>query len=55
MLDDSLRELKRDRRMLERRGWVTRSEVEQLLSQLPDVADKAAPPEAQSEAPQTTG
>lgn len=55
MLDDALRELKRDRRMLERRGWVTRAEVEQLLTELPDVADKAAPPEAPPEATQTTG
>jgi hypothetical protein len=54
MLDDALRDLKFDRRMLERRGWTTRAEVERTLADLPDVADKAAPPETGSPEPQDT-
>lgn len=45
MLDDALRKLKLDRRLLERRGWVSKEEVERALAELPDVADKAAPSE----------
>ena len=51
MLDDALRELRLDRRLLERRGWLSRAELERALAELPDVADKAAPPEAASEEP----
>lgn len=45
MLDESLRDLRTDRRMLERRGWITRQELAATLAELPDVADKVAPQE----------
>jgi hypothetical protein len=53
MLDDALRDLRLDRRLLERRGWLTRAELERALESLPDVASKAAPQEepAESESP----
>jgi hypothetical protein len=49
MLDDALRKLRLDRRLLERRGWITRDELSRALADLPDVADKAAPPETTPE------
>jgi hypothetical protein len=49
MLDDALRKLKLDRRLLERRGWINRDELKRALADLPDVADKAAPAEAPAE------
>lgn len=57
MLDDALRDLKFDRRMLERRGWTPRVEVERALAELPDVTDKAAPPDASAtpEPPESAG
>jgi hypothetical protein len=45
MLDESLRDLKVDRRMLERRGWITRQERAAAFAALPDSADKVAPQE----------
>jgi hypothetical protein len=51
MLDDALRELRLDRRLLERRGWITKAELDRAMTELPDVADKAAPPEAAAEEP----
>jgi hypothetical protein len=45
MLDDALRKLQLDRRLLDRRGWITRDARERALAELPDVADKAAPAE----------
>jgi len=45
MLDEALRDLRTDRRMLERRGWITRQELATTLAELPDVADKVAPQE----------
>ena len=45
MLDESLRDLKIDRRMLERRGWITRQELAAAIAALPDCADKVAPQE----------
>jgi hypothetical protein len=53
MLDDALRKLRLDRRLLERRGWISKAELERALAELPDVEDKAAPPEAPAE-PATT-
>jgi len=37
----SLRNLKFDRRLHTRRGWVTRSELETEIETLPDAAEKA--------------
>lgn len=45
MLDDALRKLRLDSRLIERRGWVPKAELARALADLPDVADKAAPPE----------
>jgi len=49
MLDDALRKLRLDRRLAERRGWITKAELERALAELPDVEDKAAPPETPAE------
>jgi len=51
MLDEALRDLRTDRRMLDRRGWITRQELAATLAELPDAADKAAP---QEESPAAT-
>jgi uncharacterized protein YidB (DUF937 family) len=54
MLDEALRDLRTDRRMLDRRGWITRQELATTLADLPDAADKVAPQEeAPAQAPQT--
>ena len=45
MLDEALRDLRTDRRMFERRGWLTRQERAAILAELPDVGDKVAPQE----------
>jgi hypothetical protein len=42
MLQDSIRSLKLDRRLRNRRGWVSEEELSRALEQLPDVKDKAA-------------
>ncbi|HUT78447.1 MAG TPA: hypothetical protein VM285_12215 [Polyangia bacterium] len=51
MLDEALRDLKVDRRMLERRGWITRQERAAAFAALPDAADKVAPQEETPPAP----
>lgn len=52
MVQDYTRNLKLDRRLLRRRGWIDRQELEKALADLPDVSDKAAPQgEKQEEAP----
>ena len=48
MLDEALRDLRVDRRMLERRGWITRKDLADAMASLPDVADKVAPQEEPS-------
>ncbi len=45
MLDEALRDLRTDRRMLDRRGWITRQDLATTLAELPDAADKVAPQE----------
>jgi hypothetical protein len=45
MIDQALRKLKLDRRLLDRRGWITPEELERELAALSDVSDKVAPPE----------
>ena len=49
MLDDALRKLRLDRRLMERRGWIAKTELERALAELPDVEEKAAPPDAPAE------
>ena len=53
MVNESLRKLRLDRRLLGRRGWIDPEELDRELSALPDVSEKiaeaeeeAAPPEA---------
>ncbi len=50
MVHESLRNLRFDRRLLHRRGWVSPDEHERELAALADVSDKIAPPEEESEA-----
>jgi len=38
--------LRLDRRLLHRRGWISKAEREKAFAALPDVSDKIAPPEA---------
>lgn len=45
MLDEALRNLRLDRRLMERRGWVSREELARALATLADVASKVAPVE----------
>lgn len=56
MLGDALRNLKLDRRLAHRRGWVAPEELAAGLAALPDVTDKKAdppPPATAGEPPQT--
>ena len=38
--------LRLDRRLLDRRGWISREELERELAALPDVSDKIQPEES---------
>ncbi len=49
MVHDSLRNLRLDRRLLHRRGWLSEQEQERELAALPDVSEKIAPPEQELE------
>ena len=40
-----LRELRLDRRLIRRRNWIAREDLERELAELPDIADKVAPEE----------
>jgi hypothetical protein len=42
---DATRKLQLDRRLIHRRGWISKTELEKQLAELPDVSDKIAPPE----------
>ena len=42
---DSTRKLKTDRRLIHRRGWISKTELQKQLDALPDVSDKIAPAE----------
>lgn len=41
MLGDAIRELKLDRRLSRRRGWLADGELDEALAALPDVSEKA--------------
>ncbi len=45
MANDNIRNLKFDRRLLRRRGWIDPEELEKELADLPDVSHKAEPPD----------
>ncbi len=47
----SMKRLRFDKRLIRRRGWVSREEVESELETLPDVSDKIDSPEEKSAAP----
>jgi len=49
MIESALRKLRLDRRLLDRRGWISREELERALAELPDVSDKIAPAEESAE------
>jgi hypothetical protein len=42
---DSLQRLRLDRRLIQRREWISGSDLEKALAELPDVSDKIAPPD----------
>jgi hypothetical protein len=46
MLGDAIRNMKLDRRLVRRRGWIDEDELAAALEALPDVADKVAPDDA---------
>ncbi len=41
MIDRHIRDLRLDRRLQHRRGWISAQDQEEALASLPDVADKA--------------
>jgi hypothetical protein len=45
---EATEKLKLDRRLLNRRGWASKAELEAALASLPDVSHKIAPPEEES-------
>jgi len=40
MIDRNIRDLRLDRRMQHRRGWISAQDMDEALAALPDVADK---------------
>lgn len=48
MLKDAIRNLKLDRRLVNRRGWIDASELEAEIERLSDASDKAATGEDES-------
>ena len=42
---EAIEGLRLDRRLLNRRGWISKAEREAELAALPDVSDKVAPPD----------
>jgi hypothetical protein len=44
-VSDSAQNLRLDRRLARRRGWIAPEELERVLSELPDVSAKILPPE----------
>jgi len=50
---DALQQLRLDRRLIKRRGWISQAELEKAMEALPDVSDKVAPPD--EEAPREAG
>jgi hypothetical protein len=50
---DALQQLRLDRRLIKRRGWISQAELEKAIEALPDVSDKVSPPD--EEAPAEAG
>jgi hypothetical protein len=42
---EATEKLRLDRRLIQRRGWISNEEREKCLEELPDVSHKIAPPE----------
>lgn len=55
MANDRIRNLKLDRRLLRRRGWIDAAELEKELADLPDVSDKALLPGEEEPAEEPPG
>lgn len=55
MIDPALRKLRLDRRLTDRRGWISVKDLERELEALPDVSAKIAPQEEAGEAPASPG
>ena len=47
---DALQQLRLDRRLIKRRGWISREELEKAVEALPDVSHKVSPPEEEAPA-----
>ena len=50
---ETTEKLRLDRRLMHRRGWLSKAEREKSLAELPDVSDKIAPPEDSDSADST--
>jgi hypothetical protein len=48
---ESMKRLRLDRRLIRRRGWVSKEELERELTALPDVSHKIAPVGGEPSAP----
>jgi hypothetical protein len=48
---DAMEKLRLDRRLTNRRGWISKAELERSLEALPDVSDKIAPREEEEAEP----
>ena len=46
---EAMEKLRLDRRLINRRGWVSKAELEKNLEALPDVSDKIAPRDEEEE------
>jgi hypothetical protein len=42
---ESMKRLRLDQRLIRRRGWISKQDLERELSALPDVSDKIRPPD----------
>lgn len=45
---ESIKKLKVDRRLIDRRGWISKADLDKELESLPDTSDKIAPPDEES-------
>ena len=52
---ETISKLRLDRRLIQRRGWVSPEELEQALEALPDVSNKIAPKEEEPSEPRPPG
>ena len=50
----AMQQFRLDRRLIRRRGWIGREELERALEALPDVSEKIAPREEETAKPEPT-